>query len=634
MTPDHYKWAREQGYSDDEITAQGYDLPNDPGSGNQAIGPKDTDPTGLKGAGRGFLDTATFGFSDEIAGAVRAAVPGGLDYRQGRDQARASMDAAKQASPKAFLGGQIAGGLATAAVPIGAAGRAASLGGAITKGAAVGAGSGALYGAGNAKEMENVPGDALVGGAVGGVVGGVVPGVVAGGKALVSPVVRGAKGAVQRMAPQSQLAQQLAARQLTSGGGRATAKAEGYLARQFGRDQVDLATIGAGAADDPRLMLNMGGRNVTRAAQTAQSIPSAATDELPNAIRGQLAGAGARTVKAIEGATGGRIASPKAYRQELTKAGSAKVRPLYKAMEQTAVQIDDDLAKLTGMEPGSQTTLKALDTMKRKMDRTVSALTKKEARSGIDGAEAEVLATTRQSRNALRDRLVGQFDDYRVALEKSAEYIKPREAFRAGEKFMRLGEDELGDLWGAMGDAEREQFRRGAGVAMRRATRSTKGSRNLEDRLIGSDELRGKLDMVFRDVPDQLEAITGALKKEGTLRRQATEALLPGQSITTPLREAVDDFRGSSVVPSDFIRGRQGIIAKAGQWLDDKWRRASTGLNEEAATEMGRILKAKPTSELAQRLIRRQMASQRDATLMARSGRAAGALAGGGSTRR
>ena len=105
---------------------------------------------------RGAVQGGTLGYSDEIVGAGKGLVEGIKapwgskyknaveGYRSGRDEERAANDAALADNPKAYLGGNIAGGVATSLIPgLGIAkgakfaasiGKAAALGGATAGG--------------------------------------------------------------------------------------------------------------------------------------------------------------------------------------------------------------------------------------------------------------------------------------------------------------------------------------------------------------------------------------------------------------------------------------------------------------------------------------------------------------------
>lgn len=131
------------------------------------------------------LQGLTFNFSDELAGVGAkigdwfASRQHGLQtnpnaYTEGRDEERANLERTEAANPGVALASQLAGGLA---FPLpGVAGvKAATTAGKIAKGAAIGAGSGVLAGAGSAKEMSDIPESAAVGGLVGGALGGAIP---------------------------------------------------------------------------------------------------------------------------------------------------------------------------------------------------------------------------------------------------------------------------------------------------------------------------------------------------------------------------------------------------------------------------------------------------------------------------
>lgn len=110
----------------------------------------------LKSLLRGAANSATLGFGDEIVGGVNALKDiattdkemGDLGdlYTQYRDRYREGTKAAQQANPGAYTAGELAGGLATIAMP-GSAIKAPSL----AKAALQGAGYGAAMGLGNAE---------------------------------------------------------------------------------------------------------------------------------------------------------------------------------------------------------------------------------------------------------------------------------------------------------------------------------------------------------------------------------------------------------------------------------------------------------------------------------------------------
>lgn len=150
---------------------------SDLGAGDVSAVPQSTPGYGeslLRGGAQGL----SLGFADELAGAGGSALDAikGSDsslvanYIKNRDAYRAEDAAAKAANPKTFLGGQIGGGLATAAIP------GLNIGAAETLGArALGAaGLGAVSALGNSKadltqgDYGGAAKDTAIGGALGG----------------------------------------------------------------------------------------------------------------------------------------------------------------------------------------------------------------------------------------------------------------------------------------------------------------------------------------------------------------------------------------------------------------------------------------------------------------------------------
>lgn len=159
---------------------------------------------------QGAAQGATFGWSDEIQGALAAGgrgerepasiyklIPGlwrmfqgdpeaKAKYEAARNTARDETEAARTSQPGYFLGGQLAGGLATAA-PLAPLSTGATVAGTVGRGVASGAVLGGLQGAGDAAETADIPRDAAIGAGVGGVVGGAVPLAIQGVRRALTP---------------------------------------------------------------------------------------------------------------------------------------------------------------------------------------------------------------------------------------------------------------------------------------------------------------------------------------------------------------------------------------------------------------------------------------------------------------
>lgn len=130
-----------------------------------------------------FVQGTTFGWGDEMRGAVQgglAAMQGGdfgSVYNQTVDEARNALQHERNVNPWGSVAAEVAGGIATGTGAGGQlAGKGATLGMRALTSGAVGAGQGAIYGAGAADgDLLDRSNGALIGGGIGGVVGAAVP---------------------------------------------------------------------------------------------------------------------------------------------------------------------------------------------------------------------------------------------------------------------------------------------------------------------------------------------------------------------------------------------------------------------------------------------------------------------------
>lgn len=133
---------------------------------------QDDRPGMASGIARAAAQGATFGFGDEIEAALRTLGGFNGDYTKTRDEIRTKVDQFKQDHPVIAHGTEIAAGVA---LPGGMASQAVKHGVGLGRAVAgTSALSGALYGAGNAEEMKDVPIEALKGGGTGLATGAVV----------------------------------------------------------------------------------------------------------------------------------------------------------------------------------------------------------------------------------------------------------------------------------------------------------------------------------------------------------------------------------------------------------------------------------------------------------------------------
>lgn len=142
------------------------------------------EPGKLESFGRGAIQGVTFGYADEISGALESAFSD-KDYKTARDESRRAFDRAEKANPKSYLAGDISGGVATAFVPglgfLNAA-KGAKVASVVGKGMLQGAVSG--LGRSNAEDVKDAVKDTATGAALGGAGAYVLPKVIDKAKAV------------------------------------------------------------------------------------------------------------------------------------------------------------------------------------------------------------------------------------------------------------------------------------------------------------------------------------------------------------------------------------------------------------------------------------------------------------------
>lgn len=140
-------------------------------------------PSATEAGARGAVQGLSFGFADEISGAVESAFTD-KSYEESRDESRAAFDRAEKAHQAAFMGGEIVGGLASGIATGGA--------GAGMRGAAV---LGGLYSLGSSnKTGTDLAKDAAIGAALG-----------AAGEKVLRGIGKYAKGIFQNSSPETRV---------------------------------------------------------------------------------------------------------------------------------------------------------------------------------------------------------------------------------------------------------------------------------------------------------------------------------------------------------------------------------------------------------------------------------------------
>lgn len=459
------------------------------------------DPSALSGVKRGLLSVLngpTFGFGDEIAGAVGGAIdslkPGGKfaqigdNYRANRDFARGAQDLERETNPwttgitqmaaSAPMGAMKLFSAGATAVPMGMAGQ-------MGRGAATGGVYGALSGAGNstADDLGGVGMDALKGGALGASLGGA---------AVPLGRVAGAAGGniAQRVSENAaaKYAKEKIAEAFSRDGRGAVVQAG--LSNPIMQAEARLGKLG-----DAAVLADSGGVATRGLLDTMATLPGATKDAAERMIRDRQAGSASRLIGAANkslGTNGDRLAGTV---DDLVTMRATASEPLYQQIGQTtiaqpsaalraAVAAADELgATRIGQQMStarqvpytldtqnpSGWAMRDLDHVKQGMDQLIA-----KQWDAVNGKLTPLGASYQQ----LKDRLVGELDSATINPATGASlYKSARDAFagpsalidaaRAGQSSISKNEAAISQLTAKFSTSEQEAFKVGAFEALR-----------------------------------------------------------------------------------------------------------------------------------------------------------------------
>lgn len=658
---DMWEQMVDQGMSEDEATAavQEYlrkqsggraDFSDvESGSASRAVPGKK--PVGMgKGLLMSALQGATFGFADEIAGAM---APPGLRKASTRAQ-RETLDQFREEHPKSAFAAEVAGGLAVPGV--GAAKGVSSL----SKvqrllGSAAGAGAltGAAYGAGTGEDLGDRAQKAVVGaglGAATGAIGGAVAERLGRSKSLRKVAnALGRKG--DDVSPRATIAdfretpRERALRYVDDA--LLKDKRGGLLkvTRDLEGTPWPAPSHTEGAVDDPRLLLNMGGLNTARAARVAQTVRSEATEDVPRAIYTQLEGAPERSIADIERALGRKVPNRMERLDELQAEATKAATPLYdrirnvflngedlkKVASRPAVQDALEVARMNLLNRGEAIpdglTVGLVDDAKKVLDAEIESIQEAMERGMARGKDKARLSSLESARKALVDEVDKLAPDYQKARAVAQSHLAPKEAFREGTKFSRTRAPEVEYRQGARTPAEREAYREGALTDIAEVVGATKDRRTAANRLFASDAERNKLQAALKDKPSALAIVEDMFTRERDLRRQATEALVPGQSMTSVNARDVAEFApelGAIHLPVTRPRLLMSVADYFGNKAARLYQEKIRGMNQEAANELGRLLITRAGDKVALR----ELIEEAERAALKRASRQATRIAG------
>lgn len=556
-------------------------------------------PSQGKSALYGGFQAATFNTGDEIASGLNA----GIDYLTGQApdgigaaydkrlaDARRQMAEAEQANPGSFLGGQIAGGIATIPFTPFRAG--------VAGGLATGALYGGLSGAGAGEGVGGRLAGAGVGAAVGGAVGAAAPIVISG----IGSAARGAGNAISNATG--------IVRGALNPEAEAGRRVVGALARdaKIGGSQLDDAGLAAAqAAGQPVRVADMGGettRALARSAANTSPEGKAALGKMTSdrfetqgnrviefvqRLAGTKGDAGARreglqaAAKAAnkgaygrayaEGASGvwdatlQRLAQAPAVLKEIrdavrrsaNKAASQGFRPVQNPFVETQAGL--------AMKPGMSPSLQFWDVVKQGLDDQIEAL----GRAGAKSERADLIAL----RNSLRQHLDDLVPSYSAARRGAAAAFEAEDALEAGGKFISssMSNHDARRALAKMTGPERALFGEGFAAALIEQVSKTGDRRNVINQIWGTARARERIEIalgkdkaaeleMFVRVENIMDMLRGAVSGNSTTVQQLAAMGLAGGA-------TYSGFKGDASASNFAVGAAIGALLKRGSMKID-----------------------------------------------------------------
>lgn len=481
------------------------------------------------GAVRGLLSALngpTFGFGDELAGAVGGAydklTKGGTladRYRQNRDYVRGAQDMERETNPWTTGITQ-----AMASAPLGAlklfgtGGQAAmGLGAQTGRAAGTGAVYGALGGAGHstAESVEGVAADAGRGGAFGATLGGA---------AVPVGRVMGAVGGnvMQRVNPASAstYAQQKVTEALARDG-------RGSVVQSGASNPVLQAQARLDKLGSPAVIADAGGQNTRQLLDTMATLPGQSKDAAERLIRSRQSGSAKRLIGAADDAMGTQGSRLNATVDDLITQRQQAAAPLYQQMHsevigqpsqtlQQLVMAADELGatKLGRQMSTARQTPYTLDTTNpqnwalRDLDHVKQGLDTLIAKQW-DTANGRITPLGNSFLD-LKNKLVGELDGATVNPQTGQSLYKAaRDAFagpsalidaaKAGQASISKNEASITQITGAMSASELDAFKVGALEALREKIGRSDGGRTEVLNMWRNPATRDRLKAMFGD---------------------------------------------------------------------------------------------------------------------------------------
>lgn len=558
----------------------------------------------------------TFGFADEIAGAVGGAYravtsPGEGDfqkhYQDVRDYVRGAQDYESETNPvftevtKAMASAPLmvlaplsrVGGMgAAAAKPMGVARQ-------MAEAAKAGAVYGGLSGVGNstADNGAGVAQDALKGAATSAALGAASIPVQRGVSAMVGNVA----ARVNDNAAMSQAKAKVAEALIRDG--------RGSVVQSGASDPITQAQARFAKLGDEAVLADAGGQNTRQLLDTLATLPGQTKQATENLIHARQAGRAGRLVSSADGALGTHGAKFQQTVEALDSARRQAAAPYYNQLNGLTAQVDDDVLSLLGKTSGIHGEAQKLYRLQTGEDLALGSLKKGDAvpfamldtlkQSLYDAAEA----AKRQGNN----KMARAIDDVRVSLTGKLDQIAPKvngesvyklardayagpsqliDAAELGRSAMKADTFDVQSAVKAMSQSEGEAFRIGALQALREKA-GTQGGQTSLLRMWSEPATRDRLKAIFGSDYRQFAAEVAKEARlkglEGVGRGSQTAARQYGAGDLDVAAISEAGQAASSAASGNLL----GLVASAG----NAWNRVATP--EPVRNKLGEILLSK-----------------------------------------
>lgn len=570
------------------------------------------------------INGPTFGFGDEIAGAVGGAVktltndkPFAENYRETRDYVRGVQDQYKEDFPIGSFATQLMAGAPTMVFnPLGKAGGAAlsavspragafmnsttQVAGvvpSVARASIAGAGYGAVSGAGESK-AEDLPGVLMDAGR-----SAATSAAVSGGAGVVGA---GIGGVYRNVAPRvSQGTAQNYAQQKVAEAISRDARGATFEAGASNPTGQALARYGK-LGEEARLV-DAGGENTRQLLDTVATMPGTTKNAVQNAIRSRQAGRAGRLMDAADDALGTRGAGFQQTIEALAESRSKQAAPFYAQLEGATAQVDDEvlalLKKTAGVHGEAQNLYRlqtgeavALSSLK-KGDVVPFSMLDTLKQSLHDAADAAKRQGNKKMALALDDarvNLTGKLDDiapkdasgqsvYKMARDAYSGPSQLMDAAEAGRTAMKADVFDVASTMKGMSASEAEAFRVGALQALREKTGTQSGQTSLLKMWMEpatSSRLKQIFGKDYREFAAEVakEARLKGLESVGRGSQTANRMFGAGDLDVSPLVDA------TSMATSAASGNATGVLASGAR----AWNRVATP--EAVRDQMGRLL--------------------------------------------